>query len=232
MNLALDRDKWQTLVKMVKNHQIPCKSRCWPFTFSRMIFFNGISSQDGILYTAICSSYILHHVLSDTVHCIQVYACIGILQKSLRMIADLHPLFLHSSSGVFRPRGTWRKNILALTSSLLKLKVLCINGTITGIGACKQYQCSQNWYTAKLYLNNTVLRDVMHQSGRNLLTCQRNTLPHHQGRRSILHSYHCNNFHSNIITYAWKLLVQVIKQNLIEVKGIFRNEERKLHIKK
>lgn len=142
-----------------------------------MIFFNGISSWDDILYTAICSAYISQCVLCDSVHFIQVYACIGILQSSLQlMIADIHPLFLHSSSDVFRPCGTWRKHILALNSSLLELKELCINGTISWMGACKKYQCRQNWYRAKLCLNNTVLRDVTFQSVRNLLTCQGNIL--------------------------------------------------------
>jgi len=143
-----------------------------------MIFFHGISSWDGILYNAIWSAYISQCVLCDSVHFIQVYACTGILQNSLQlMIADIHPLFLHSSSDVFRPCGTWRKHILALNSSLLELKGLCINGTITWMGACKKYQCRQNWYRSKLCLNNTVLRDVTLQSGRNLLTRQRNTLP-------------------------------------------------------
>ena len=130
-----------------------------------------------MFYTAIWSAYILQCVFCDSVHFIQVYACIGIQQNSLQlMTADINPLFLHSSSDVFRPYGTWRKHILALNSSLLELKGLCINGTITWIAACKKYQCRQHWYTAKLCLNNTVLRDVTLQSGRNLLTCQRNTL--------------------------------------------------------
>lgn len=93
------------------------------------------------------------------------------------MIADLHPLFLHSTSDMFRPCVTWTKHILALTSYLLELKGFCINGTITWVRACKQYQCRQNWYRTKLCLKNTVHMDVMLQSGRNLLTCQRNTLP-------------------------------------------------------
>ena len=37
---------------------------------------------------------------------------------------------------------------------MLELKGLCINRTITWVGACKKYQCRQNWYRAKLCLNN------------------------------------------------------------------------------
>lgn len=142
------------------------------------ISFNGVSSLDKILYTAIWSAQISQCVLCDSVHFIQVH--VNLLQNKVYnwRHADLHPVFLHISSDMFRPFGTWRKQSFSLNFfyAVTEAAEYCW-GYHTRMGACKKCQCWQKLIHIRIMFEEYCWQECEALICINLLTCQRTVLP-------------------------------------------------------